>query len=378
MKQKVKAIFGLIMVLILAASCAAPPQQLDDNKPSFTPQVSTFPSETTENPSATSKEPLSVEEYNYQSVHRENGRQITGAFVIDDTYTLKIDAVVDVSNVERIGMYEYIRHPITDSERDSLLAVYFGDRIGEVKHNTKGWNNSWELITDTESIHFGYSLSNHGISEDTFFIRDQKVRIEEGDRKMLTSIDAAGMKISLEDAFSMCETLVQSLTDSPYIPDNIRPFKQHQETKDGMLWIIYHRVADGMPITAYNDLKFYVLDSGVTYIHGALYDLKPVAIDSKIISLDDAIAHLQENASRVNDRNNFMDFDRLYEDVIPISEITFEYVAIRNENYEYKVVPVWRFVIGDDEESRLIARDRVISVNALTGELIADRRRATF
>ena len=195
---------------------------------------------------------------------------------------------------------------------------------------------------------------------------------------MLTSIDAAGMKISLEDAFSMCETLVQSLTDLPYIPDNIRPFKQHQETKDGMLWIIYHRVADGMPITAYNDLKFYVLDSGVTYIHGALYDLKPVAIDSKIISLDDAIAHLQENSSHVNDRNNFMDFERLYDGVIPISEITFEYVAIRNENYEYKVVPVWRFVIGDDEESRLIARDRVISVNALTGELIADRRRATF
>ncbi len=378
MKQKVMVIVGLIMVLILAASCAAPPQQLDENKPSFTPQVSTSPSETTENPSATSKEPLSVEEYNYQSVHSENGRQITGSFVIDDTYTLKIDAVVDVSNVERVGMYEYIRHPITDPERDSLLAAYFGDRIDEVKHNTKGWNNHWELVTDTEFICFGYNLSYHGISEDTFSIRDQRVRIEAGDHKMLDSIDAAEMKISLEDAFLMCETLVQSLTDLPYIPDNIRPFKQHQETEDGMLWIIYHRVADGMPITAYNDLKFYVLDSGVTYIHGALYDLKPVAIDSKIISLDDAIAHLQENASRINDRSNFMDFDRLYEDAIPISEITFEYVAIRNENYEYTVVPVWRFVIGDDEESRMIARDRVISVNALTGELIADRRRATF
>ena len=73
-----------------------------------------------------------------------------------------------------------------------------------------------------------------------------------------------------------------------------------------------------------------------------------------------------------------MQFDYLYADVIPISEITFEYVAIRNENYEYTVVPVWRFVIGDDEESRLIARDRIISVNALTGELIADRRRATY
>ena len=378
MKHKAAAIFALVMVLVLTASCAAPPQHSGEDQPSSDPQVSTSPSETTENPSAPSKEPLSVEEYNCQSVHSEDGRHINGSFVIDDTYTLKIDAVVDVSNVERVGMYEYIRHPITDSERDSLLAVYFGDRIDQVYHHTVGNSNGWVLRNDKEFIHFGYSLSYDGIVEDTFFIRDQYVRIEEGDRKMLDSIDAAGMKISLEDAFFMCDTLVQSLTDSSYTADNIRPFKQHQETEDGMLWIVYHRVADGMPITAYNDLKFYVLDSGVTHLHGALYDLEPVVTDSKIISLDDAIAYLQKNASHVNDGSNFMDFDRIYDDVIPISEITFEYVVVKHEKYEYAVVPVWRFVIGDDEESRLIARDRIISVNALTGELIADRRRATL
>lgn len=378
MKHKAAAIFALVMVLVLTASCAAPPLQSGEDQPSFDQQVSPSPSETTENPSATSQEPLSVEEYNYQSVHSENGRQVTGSIAIDDTYTLKIDAVVNVSNVERVGMYEYIRHPITDSERDSLLAAYFGDRIDQVYHHTVGNSNGWVLRNDKEFIHFGYSLSYHGITEDTFFIRDQYVRIEEGDRKMLDSIDAAGMKISLEDAFFMCDTLVQSLTDSPYTADNIRPFKQHQETEDGMLWIVYHRVADGMPITAYNDLKFYVLDSGVTHLHGALYDLEPVVTDSKIIFLDDAIAYLQKNASHVNDGSNFMDFDRLYDDIIPISEITFEYVVVKHEKYEYAVVPVWRFVIGDDEESRLIARDRIISVNALTGELIADRRRATL
>jgi len=378
MKHKAAAIFALAMVLVLTASCAAPPHHSGENQPSFDPQVSTPPSETTENPSATSKEPLSVEEYNYQSVHSENGRQITGSFVIDDTYTLKIDAVVNVSNVERVGMYEYIKHPITDSERDSLLAAYFGDRIDQVYHHTVGNSNGWVLRNDKEFIHFGYSLSYHGISEDTFFIRDQYVLIDEYDGYMLDSVDAAGMKISLEDALFMCDTLVQSLTDAPHIADNVRPFKQNQETEDGMLWIVYHRVADGMPITAFNDLKFYVLDSGVTYLHGALYDLKKVDIDNKIISLDDAVAHLQKNALHVNDGNNFMQFDYLYDDIIPISEITFEYVAIRNENYEYTVVPVWRFVIGDDEETRLIARDRIISVNALTGELIADRRRATY
>lgn len=378
MKHKAAAIFALVMVLVLTASCAALPHHSGENQPTFDPQVSTPPSETTENPSATSKEPLSVEEYNYQSVHSENGRQITGSFVIDDTYTLKIDAVVDVSNVERVGMYEYIRHPITDSERDSLLAAYHGDRIDQVYHYTYGNANNWVLKNKKEFIRFGYSLSCNGIGEDTFWIRDQYVLIDEYDGYMLDSIDSAEMKISLEAALFMCDTLVQSLTDAPHIADNVRPFKQHQETEDGMLWIVYHRVADGMPITAYNDLKFYVLDSGVTHLHGALYDLEPVVTDSKIISLDDAIAYLQKNASHVNDGSNFMDFDRLYDDVIPISEITFEYVVVKHEKYEYAVVPVWRFVIGDDEESRLIARDRIISVNALTGELIADRRRATL
>ena len=378
MKHKAAAIFALAMVLVLTASCAAPPHHSGENQPSFDPQVSTSPSETTENPSAPSKEPLSVEEYNYQSVHSEDGRQITGSFVIDDTYTLKIDAVVDVSNVERVGMYEYIKHPITDSERDSLLAAYFGNRIDQVYHYTYGNANNWVLKNKKEFIRFGYSLSCNGIGEDTFWIRDQYVLIDEYDGYMLDSIDSAEMKISLEAALFMCDTLVQSLTDAPHIADNVRPFKQHQETEDGMLWIVYHRVADGMPITAYNDLKFYVLDSGVTHLHGALYDLEPVVTDSKIISLDDAIAYLQKNASHVNDGSNFMDFDRLYDDVIPISEITFEYVVVKHEKYEYAVVPVWRFVIGDDEESRLIARDRIISVNALTGELIADRRRATL
>ena len=378
MKHKATAIFALVMVLVLTASCAAPPQQSGEDQSSFDQQVSTSPSETTENPSATSKEPFSVEEYNYQSVHSENGRQVTGSFVIDDTFTLEIDAVVDVSNVERAGMYEYIRHPITDSERDSLLAAYHGDRIDQVYHYTYGNANNWVLKNKKEFIRFGYSLSCNGIGEDTFWIRDQYVLIDEYDGYMLDSIDSAEMKISLEAALFMCDTLVQSLTDAPHIADNVRPFKQHQETEDGMLWIVYHRVADGMPITAYNDLKFYVLDSGVTHLHGALYDLEPVVTDSKIISLDDAIAYLQKNASHVNDGSNFMDFDRLYDDVIPISEITFEYVVVKHEKYEYAVVPVWRFVIGDNEESRLIARDRIISVNALTGELIADRRRATL
>ena len=378
MKHKAAAIFALVMVLVLTASCAAPPQHSGENQPSFDQQVSTSPSETTENPSATSKEPLSVEEYNYQSVHSENGRQITGSFVIDDTFTLEIDAVVDVSNVERVSMYEYVPASITDAQREALLGAYFGDRIDEVKHNTNGWNNHWELSTDTEFYSFGYSFGKNLISEETFFLRDYKKEIREFDELMLNGISEAGMRISLGEAYDLCDRLLCTVTDDQYVPTNVRPFKMNPNTDDGMLWIVWSKSADGMPITADNDPKFYLTDNDVIYLHGTVYDTVPMEIPDKIISLDEAVASLGNYASYINDPNNFMGFEFIYNDAVPVTEITFEYVVVRDENYRYTVVPVWRFLIGDDEESRLMYKDRVISINAITGELIAERRRFTF
>ena len=375
MKHKAAAIFALIMVLVLTASCAAPPLQSGEDQPSFDQQVSTSPSETTENPSATSKEPLSVEEYNYQSVHSENDRQVTGSFAIDDTYTLKIDAVVNVSNVERVGMYEYVPASITDAQREALLGAYFGDRIDEVKHNTKGWANQWYIETDHEYYEFGYSFGMNLISEETFFLRDFKKEIREADTRMLGSIGAARMRISMDEAYEMCERLLSTVTDDLYTPTNVRPFKMNPNTDNGMLWIVWSKTIDGIPITADNDPKFYVTDNGVIYLHSTVYDIEPVVLDIEIISLNDAIAHLQENALDINYRSNFMSFENIYSDMIPITEITFEYIVVRGENYRYTVVPAWRFLIGDDEESRLMYKDRIIAINAITGELIAERRR---
>lgn len=378
MKHKAAAIFALVMVLVLTASCAAPSQHSGEDQPSSDPQVSTSPIETTENPSAPSKETLSVEKYNYQSVHSEDGRHITGSFVIDDTYTLKIDAVVDVSNVERVGIYEYIPISITDTQREAVLGVYFGDRIDEVKHNTNGWNNHWELSTDTEYYSFGYSFGKNLISEETFFLRDYKKQIREFDDLMLNSVSEAGMQLSLDDAYGMCNRLLCTVTDDLYTPTNVRPFKMNPNSDDGMLWIVWSKHADGVPITADNDPKFYVTDNGVIYLHGTVYDTVPMEVTDRIISLGEAVTSLGENASYINDPNNFMGFEFIYNNVIPVTQITFEYVVVRDENYKYTVVPVWRFLIGDDEESRLMYKDRIISINAINGELIAERRRYTF
>ena len=338
--------------------------------PQTSSQEATLPTETFSSQTA--------DEYNIQLVHSADGQQITDLLAVDANYTLDINAVVNVSSVERVGMYEYIKHPITDEQREGLLAAYFGDRIDEVQHNTYANRNDWGIENETEFRRFAYSLSYGEMVEETFFIIDHQIRVEHFDSQMLDSVEAAGMNISLDEAYDMCEILLHGATNDLFIPDNVRPFKQHPDTDQGMLWIIYHRVIDGMPITAYNDLKFLVLNDGVTYLHGALYDIAPVELDEKIISIEDAMKSLENNAPRINDPNNFMGFNYLFDNVIPISEITLEYIVVADDSNNYMIIPAWRFLLGDDAESRLIARDRIIAVNAITGELIATRRRATF
>lgn len=62
-----------------------------------------------------------------------------------------------------------------------------------------------------------------------------------------------------------------------------------------------------------------------------------------------------------------------FSNIIPISEISLEYKVMSNEN-GYVISPIWRFVVGETDEQRLMYRDIIIAVNALTGELIIDAK----
>ena len=61
-----------------------------------------------------------------------------------------------------------------------------------------------------------------------------------------------------------------------------------------------------------------------------------------------------------------------------ISEITLEYVAIISDDGRILITPVWRFLLGKDEDERNFLRQKILGIDAVTGELIWEERGETM
>ena len=314
---------------------------------------------------------LSIEEYNLQLVHQCNGSVVSESFMATDKLKFEIDACVSTGNVDRVSLYEYIPMPISDAQRSSLLKAYFQERIDEVYHHTVGNSNGWVLMNDSEYYHFGYNRSPQYIDESGFFLINHKVGLVSVRDGMRDSLDDVGFP--LPDAFSQCYPLIESLVgDTKYIPSIVRPISTARPTIESAYWIVYRREMDGIPLIANWDLKFFVTQNEVVKMVGTLYEVQELSLEQQIISMDDALASLKNHASSID--YDFLEISRFFEETIPVSKITFEYLVLSGSDGRYIVTPIWRFQLGETEEQRNIHRDKVIAVNALTGELIAQYR----
>ena len=131
-----------------------------------------------------------------------------------------------------------------------------------------------------------------------------------------------------------------------------------------------------MPVTTYQDLKFYIDSNGIQEASGALYTAGSSIMKNPIISLDEAISILNGNTS-VLDLTN-LNLENFYTNTIPVTGIALEYMVVKDMYGEPSIVPVWRFLIGSDYDEQNILGDRYIAVNALNGDLIVCRRRNTI
>lgn len=307
--------------------------------------------------------------FNIQCVKEQDGSAVSQKISISQNYVLSIEALVNTSEVERVALYQYNPVSITDAERTSLFKAYFQEKADDVYHYTEGNADAWVLMTDNEQYLFGFGRGNGPIDEPLFTLRNATIGILPFN--MLNSISDAG--VTLSEAFQKCSPLICALVpDSTYEPDCIRPFLLSEESPDGYLWITYRKVVDGIPITANYDLRFYVTNAEVICLIGTLYQLDELTLDQPIISLDAALSSLSKYALLIDP--DTLSIRDLYSDTIPVTEISFEYIVLRGYDFTYTVTPVWRFLIGSDEDQRLMHRDKIIAVNALTGELILERR----
>ena len=318
-------------------------------------------------------ENLSIDDYNMQIVRESNGKEITQTLVVDENHTLQIDAFVNTSNVQRISNYEYIPAAITDEQRTALFEAYFGDRADEVYHYTYGNANSWKLKNENEDYMFNYGREYGLIDAPLFSLRNANIQTASFPTNMHAQFSDAN--ISLDDAYAKCNFILPSLVENKlYEADWVRPFPLPEATDDkGYFWITYRRIIDGMPITADVDLRFLVSENEVIRVTGVLYETEELPFNQKIISAEDAFKLLKTNVELINVHNLDSITRHYFSDTIPISEISLEYKVMRNEN-GYVISPIWRFVVGETDEQRMMYRDIIIAVNAVTGEIIIETR----
>lgn len=335
---------------------------------------SQVPSGSEENENAEETKPtetMSIEEQNLQLVHQCNGSVVSESFMATDKLKFEIHASVSTGNVDRVSLYEYIPMTISDAQRSNLLKAYFQERINEVYHHTVGNSNGWVLMNDSEYYHFGYNRSPQYIDESGFFLINQKVGLVDLTDGMRESLDDVGFPLS--DAYSQCNVLIEAVVgNTKYMPSIIRPISTARPTVKGAYWIVYRRELDGVPVIANWDLKFFVTQNEVVKMVGTLYEVQELSLEQQIISMDDALASLEKHASLID--YDFLEISYFFEETIPVSKITFEYLVLPGSDGRYIVTPIWRFQLGETEDQRNILRDKVIAVNALTGELIAQYR----
>ena len=103
------------------------------------------------------------------------------------------------------------------------------------------------------------------------------------------------------------------------------------------------------------------------------YDNNDEYTSTFLMTAEDAFELLNANAELINVHNLDVITRDYFSNIIPISEICLEYKVMRNDS-NYVISPIWRFVVGETDEQRLMYRDVIIAVDALTGEIIIETR----
>ncbi len=329
----------------------------------------------------TKKHSDSVEETNLKTIAESRGKRIQLCIPYNEK-NIVIDGDVSVPDVQHIGCYEYSVSSISESQRENLFKAAFDTNQYQFEHNTYMNNDFWEIkrIDDGEdyyTFNVQYDHSGPGISDEEIFnLLNRNANLDDLETNQLQSLEASSLYPATESILDRCQRMVSSIApDENYGVDYIRPFGV-----DGVspfLWVIYSRSIDGVPVTAYRDLKFYADENGVEYFGGALYKIGESILEEPILSVDEAVEAFAKQVPIFFDEQK-LGIAGYFDSQIAVSKITLEYLVIKDLDDGPKIIPIWRFQLGSDEASRNLLRDRVLAVDAIQGNLIAERRRDTF
>ncbi len=285
---------------------------------------------------------------------------------------LLISADVNVEGITRVSQYEYVLTDITEEKRADLFQSAFPETADQAEYDEM--NDVWTLDIDPAiRNYFLYqiSYSNGGATipgEQIIMFENRYYDLYPFEDNRLGSVSDSRVSASLDEAESVCRRVVDSITDSgDYALDFIHAYGNNGRRP--YLKLVFKRMLDGMPVTAYNDLAFLFDNDGIEKVSGSLFSVNETGLDQKLLSPEEAVGKLQEQAA-------FLDFEG--ESSVIVTEITLEYVVVMSPDGKILVTPVWRFRLGEDEDERNFLRQKILGIDAVTGELIWEERGNTL
>lgn len=93
--------------------------------------------------------------------------------------------------------------------------------------------------------------------------------------------------------------------------------------------------------------------------------MEEIGLDKPILSVEEALIAMERQIDSIQIQEEMP---------ISISKISLEYLAVMSSEGEPYIVPVWRFLLGNDEMERKLMDEEILAVNAVSGELIWEER----
>lgn len=281
---------------------------------------------------------------------------------------ITLQAVVNTENVTAVSSYEYQQVPMTEELRENLFQHFFGEKTSEMVYDSR--NNLWELyLSEAIGNFFQYetfypTAGETVTGEESFMLQYRDVNLYPFEDNLLDSVSSSSLP--LVDCLQICNEALASISDVDYIPDYIHAYGTNG--RHPYFKIVYKPVIDGTILTSFNDISFYVDKNGIQKMTGSLYETVPTSEEKEIISLEQALESLEKNQFLFSNQ----------EDTLTIGEITFEYVVVNTLEEVPEIVPVWRFLIGENEDEINRNKTKILAINAWTSDLIFSERGVSF
>lgn len=298
--------------------------------------------------------------------------------------TIVIDAQIDVDGVSRVSRYRYIPLEFTEDERKAVLKKRFpaeGWDVNEaaVYHEEQ---NRWEFDTPGGES-WVYQVSASEIpGEQVMNLERMDEGLDVSGERILVSIP-----VDSDSAYGFNDEVMLLMEVIDSIPGEIEQIGQDTiriaagmdtyscryifvcEDGGGSRYAraVYQQRADGMPVTAWHDFTTVMTESGGVFpgkYRGSRYTMEEIGLEKTILAPAEAVAAMKEQ----------MDAISMQEEKICITKISLEYLTVISSEGTPEIVPVWRFWPGADEAERCLMFERILAVNAISGEVIWEKR----